>query len=778
MYTAIVVFFSLFPLLFFGFPITGLLFPEEPIYKRWVKIPFLGMALVVLITQNLVYADIPVKQSTPWIWGMGGIIWIGWLFSKLRMGISPDYLKLSKPSFLIAICLSVIYIVQGFGIFGSSAKYYMGRAWYDQLNYVSLAQFLTDHPFSTPATAVSSQPYAEIGTGLKSDRIGQSVYHAFVESSSHTDAKTTFEVTIFLLPILAAIAIYGIALTNYSPFAATIALLCAGILPSLAMMHLESFLSQSLGTPFLLIFPLFIVEIKERFSIKSLLAAALVLAAAISIYPEFTPLYLMEILLVFVAWFAGQVRLVRSEQGRYSLHMDLENKNSFTEIVQVSERFGLLIVVTLLLNMGFLNGIRNIISRTYGPGQLKNIYPWSFQLEGLTRLWFGDWSVASQGVEFILTILGVGMTIAAYTGLIMNWVKRKNLLNFTVLVLSVLPLGLLLLGQEYGYQFYKLQLTVSPLYGIGVVYWVDSARQQKTVTKIAQIKDKLNPKFIIFTALIVIMCISGASTFSMTYRSGFGKTRDGIGYVGAFLLGSPEMRDLANLLGSINDKNVIISYRDSFGDGGYINGWMSYFARNNRVYVTNPKISGGIVPDLSMQKINLSTLPAGSILINSTKEPCEGDVAGFQVSTLMKNSMVHVYQISSHNWAFIEQVITPNRFGNDAPGNPYIWIGNSPASMIVYAGKTGLLTIRANLFIGPSLPIETPQSLEITNLYVTRIITVQGQASKQVIEIPVTSGQNEIKFQVLGKPTQTRGDDQTTKLIMIEDYCKIEISDN
>ena len=68
MNTALVIFFSLFPLFFFGFPISGLLFPDEPISKRWVKVPFLGLALVVLVTQNLVYADIPVKESTLWVW--------------------------------------------------------------------------------------------------------------------------------------------------------------------------------------------------------------------------------------------------------------------------------------------------------------------------------------------------------------------------------------------------------------------------------------------------------------------------------------------------------------------------------------------------------------------------------------------------------------------------------------------------------------------------------------------------------------------------------------
>jgi hypothetical protein len=778
MNTALVVFFSLFPLLFFGFPITGLLFPDEPISKRWVKVPFLGLAFVVLITQNLVYADIPVKLSTLWVWGLGFIIWIGWLFLKFRKGIPHDQIKISKSSFLITVSLIIVYVVQGFGLFGSSARYYVARAWFDQYNYVALAQFLTDYRFSTPPGAVLTQPYAEKAISIKGDRIGQSVYHAFVASRSKADTKTTFEVTIFLLPILAAIAIYGIARTNYSPFAATIALLCAGILPSLAMMHLESFLSQSLGTPFLLIFPLFILEIKERFSIRSLLAAAMVLSAAISIYTEFTPLYLMEILLVFVAWFAAQVRLVRSERGRFNLQMDRANNISYTDLVYVFVRYVILIIISLLLNIGFLNGIRNIVSRTNVPGLLQGIYPWSFQLEGLTRMWFGDWSVASPGVEFFLTLLGVGMAIAAYGGLLMNWAKRKTLLNFTILVLSFLPLGLLLLGEEYRYQFYKLQLTISPLYIIGVLFWVDATHPQKLAIENTQIKDKLNLRVILLTALIIIIAISGASTFSMAYRSGVGKTQTEIGRGGAPSLGSPEMTVLANLLKSINNTDVLISVRDSSNGGGFLNGWIAYFARNNRIYLTNSRISDISAPDLSMQNINLSTLPAGSILINSAQESCGGEIAGFQVASLLENKMVHVYQISNQNWAFISQVDNSNGLEKDLVGNPFIWIGNSPASMILYAGKNGLLKIHANLRPGQSIPVETPRNLEITNLDVTRLIPVQGLASDQTIEIPVSSGRNEIKFQVIERPTQPLSKDPRTLLVMIKNYCQIEISNN
>ena len=202
----------------------------------------------------------------------------------------------------ISIALLFVYIIQGFGIFGSSAKYYVGRAFFDEYNYNSIAQFLADYPFSTSSIQVAYQPYAQKAVSLKYDRIGQSAYQAFILSSADTDAKSTFEVVIFIYPILVAIAIFWAARSLFTTQLAWLAMLWAGILTSLTMVHLESFLSQALGIPFLLVFPLFFQFVRDKFSVRSVLAASIILAAGISLYTEYLYLYFFEILLIFLAW--------------------------------------------------------------------------------------------------------------------------------------------------------------------------------------------------------------------------------------------------------------------------------------------------------------------------------------------------------------------------------------------------------------------------------------------------------------------------------------------
>lgn len=148
MFTIQVIFFLLFLLFFFGLPISGILFPNEPISQRWVKVPFPG---------------------------------------------------------------------------------YVGRAWHDQCNYVTIAQFLADYPFSASSIDLTDQPYAQRAVALKNDRIGQSVYHALVLTSANSHAKSTFEGTILIYPLLAAIAVFWIASSPYSGHHALIAMFWAGI---------------------------------------------------------------------------------------------------------------------------------------------------------------------------------------------------------------------------------------------------------------------------------------------------------------------------------------------------------------------------------------------------------------------------------------------------------------------------------------------------------------------------------------------------------------------
>src|SRR2546430_2725600 len=96
---------------------------------------------------------------------------------------------------LTLACLAALF-------FGSLAlDGYTGRSFTDQYNYTSLAQLLTDVPFSTDWNTMGQRPYLVDGLKIKdSDRLGAMMLQGFFGVSTRTDARTVFEPLILLGP--------------------------------------------------------------------------------------------------------------------------------------------------------------------------------------------------------------------------------------------------------------------------------------------------------------------------------------------------------------------------------------------------------------------------------------------------------------------------------------------------------------------------------------------------------------------------------------------------
>ena len=152
--------------------------PKEDSETIWVVSPFLGLSFVTVIMQNFIYMNIPIKTVTPWLWSGAAAIWI-WLMKSGRCGVI-----MRKISFLVILSASGVYLIQGLGLLIAGADTYVGRAWHDQFNYTSIAQFLTDYPFSFSIAEVQGQPYLYEGILKKFDHIGVSIIQGFLGKST------------------------------------------------------------------------------------------------------------------------------------------------------------------------------------------------------------------------------------------------------------------------------------------------------------------------------------------------------------------------------------------------------------------------------------------------------------------------------------------------------------------------------------------------------------------------------------------------------------------
>ena len=70
---------------FIGLPVAMVLsFTEDDNETLWIIAPFIGLAVIILVLQNLVYLDVPIRHSTLWLWIGACLLW-GWLIKSKRL---------------------------------------------------------------------------------------------------------------------------------------------------------------------------------------------------------------------------------------------------------------------------------------------------------------------------------------------------------------------------------------------------------------------------------------------------------------------------------------------------------------------------------------------------------------------------------------------------------------------------------------------------------------------------------------------------------------------
>lgn len=611
MLTALCIFISFVALYYVGFPAAIFLLQGSDNKKRitpWTLAPFLGLALIILVLQNLVYLNIPISRSFPWLW-VGATI--GWVLLVLKNGLprhAKNHVARNDGGWRLLLIAVLVYCLHSFGLFLVGAKHYMGEAWFDEINYVYMAQALTDYPLNQ---AIEYQPYALKAMHLIEERIGQSIWHAFLLSSTFTDAKTTFEPAILIVPPLIVLAIYQLAryydLTEKSSlWAAAI----AGCLPGIAMLHLHSFFSQTLAIPLLLLWPLLMMEAVTRLQWRPILLAILIFAAGWSIYSEF--------FLIFIG-VAGVVVGVQL----------LKKPHQWILLVVLCA----IILLGIAFNMGAVPGLLKMANfqRLAEPTILLNLYPWAqYPMAAFETLWLGEWLVGFENnIHYVWIFLSFIFLLLAYFGLTLKVMERLDPFRCAILALALLPFVIYALGGSvHHYQFYKLLLSVSPLLVLGLVM--------------------IGQSYSLF--FIVFIIILGFSTARMVYRSIEGKGRVPVMYL-------PAMQKMQPKLESLSNEDILITGRRTPSDpfARYINGWFVYFSRHNRVRVLNPRIGdrqiNALIPSPYPLPQTFLILAIPQLFWNSTAK------------WLWEIGPWNMWRVSGDNWILIDKNGDPRRRG-------------------------------------------------------------------------------------------------------------------
>ena len=723
-----------------GVPVRWLLGRCRPLDEDgWVEAPFLGIAAIILPLQNLVYRHVPVASSAPWVWAVAALLWL-LLWRRGQLGAC--WRRCPWPLFAAALA---VFLVHALGLLILGAHSYVGRGWPDQFNYTAIAEYLNHWNFSLPQAQIGQRPYLFKGFELRGDRIGQSLLHGFYAVSSGASTKTLFGPSILLMPPLLVLAVY--ALGRRLQFSRRHALGCglaAALLPGVTLLHLEGFFSHALVLP-LLLCGLAVLEDRETGGDWTAAArAALLLAAAVSIYTELLPVLLAAPLLFLI------LALCQRPLRRRSLITYL-----------------LITLAPFLFNPWFVRFIPGILHRV-DRQVLADVYPWALRTEGIERLWFGDLVGAlPRWLELGLRPAALALLVLACYGTLRYGLARlaapsrdagaapgpSKALVLNLVLLLALPFLVIAKDANHPYQFYKLLLTACPLFVLGLALL---SRQATTPALPGETPPpprglvllRLGPA----TLLAGLTVVGGAATAHMVLKTTTPQPEER--FWGRVLLGPPE-RQLADFLEGLHGRDIAYSGTDSVtGTGFYFNSWISYFARRNRLWLANPNFNDGddltIYPDLR-HLADLSHLPPDVLFLSRRGSVFLQPPGGFaRQEALWQNRHYVLWAPRTADVAMITNIAAPH--GLEPSDGTFFWMGEGVVAVDVLAPRPGRARLSAHFRLGPSLP-GIP----------TRTVRVQagGAPAQDVIidetaedfRVPVRQGVNRILLRVLEKAT-------------------------
>jgi len=642
--------------LFFGTPLASLLKRGQPLDEEdWLLTPFLGMACVVLFLQNLVYLNCPIKQ-TAWVaWSIGAIGWLACLWRGSPLGSLRSF---PGWAYLAAVA---VFALHGFGLFAVQANYYVGHGWPDQIIYNSLALFFTEYP--TAATLNDTNIHVAVGQAitLKNDRIGQSVLHGFLAYSLGVSPKIMFEPLILMTPPLLVLALNllgrRLGLTRGWALVASVA---GGVIPAVATIHLDSFLSHALGLPFLILVPVVILDWYSRPTVGVWFRAALIGAALVSIYTEFSHVFL-AILLIHSLGYA-----ILGPRSAFVLAGGL-----------------LIAAAPVLLNPGFAERGWDLIRRVTAEGACQGTYPWGYRVEGWARIWLGDWVV--KGPELLrakVRVLTIFISALAFIGWYRGWrqawrqtvegaSRSTSILFLSVGVLALLPLALVIRDEYHEYQVFKLLLTMGPLFMLGL----------------AILPATLERRWRVAGAIpLVGMAVFGGINTGRMVADSYSATS--IARTNAPLLQGADMMWLQDEFERMPPSAIVIAHSHPLAAAH-----QTQLASKHDVYLTTPSFLGSVSEKtLSSTRIyDLANLPERVNLLTMKNLPFL-KIENNDLEDVWTGEVFELKRTRSRQWALLLSFTNLNGVDSN-PNQAGFWIGDEPTRMSVIAGCAGRLVI-------------------------------------------------------------------------------------
>jgi hypothetical protein len=549
------------------------LLPKE--FSLLNKVLFLvmgGLFLVVLVPQNLVYLGVPVRISA-WLI-LGAALVQGW-FCRYKLAAWRRAFCSNAEIRTVAAIILLTITFHGVVPISQGLEWYYGKGHFDQINYVLLAEFLKEEPYSTSEQDIGLRPWLvrpvgfkdkaeRLGmnpgpgqeiTGLKKVRIGQSIITAEISVWSGTDAKGGYAATVIFFLALLAICLYVfLRESGVDRFMAASGALLAAVLPAVTRLSLNGFLSQ---VSILFVFPFFASLLRRQdLGARSFtLFFSLTLAYLVAAYSEIAPIG-------FCALFFGVI-FVRQDKLR-------------------TKRLMLMCAILLiaLVNPYYLRNLIEFLGQQYyfatTPSLLNNLAPNILTLRGWSELIFG--AITGPPLANFFDVCTVALGILWLEGVIFLSGRDRLIIGTILLPTFAAILFLATRTPVSYYAIAKITLSVLP-FGVGLVL--------VALSRVGA--NKGDRPFGVLRILLAAFIVAAAAAGSSGYYFEVLNNGDLLRYVR-----EPSFLNVCRALEELRNKRVLV-----FETQPLLTSWLCYHGRHNDVYFDGRLISDSPVPQVA-----------------------------------------------------------------------------------------------------------------------------------------------------------------------------------
>jgi hypothetical protein len=547
--------------------------PKFPLLQEMLFSLMGGLFLVVLIPQNLVYLGMPVRISA-WLLLAAALGNLWWCRQRVVAWIRAFYSNLDIRTLAVVILLTIIF--HGIAPIQQGLEWYYGKGYEDQLNYVLLAEFLKEEPYGTSNQDIGLRPWLirpvgfqvsaqQLGrssgpgvevTGLKKERLGQSIITAEISVWSGTNGKGGYAATVIFFLTLLAICLYVVLReTEVDCFMAGAGALLAAFLPAVTRLSLDGFLSQ---LSILFAFPFFASLLRRReLSTRSFtLFFSLTLAYLVAAYSEIAPLGLCTLFLG--VWF------VRPEEIR------------FKRLILMSA-----ILLIALINPYYLGNLIEFLGQQFYTATnapfMDHMAPNLLALPGWSELIFG--TVLTTRIAWFFDSCVLSMALFFLAGTI--YLSRCDRLIFAAIILPCI-VAILYLATRTAHSAYpiaKITLSILP-FVLSLVFVALSRIAGPNQYRPTGVLKRL------FCAMLVAAAAAGSARYYFEVLNNNGGTLREVR--------EARFQNVCQQLEGIKGKRILV-----FETYPWLIPWLYYHARQNHVYFDGRYLSDSGLPQLA-----------------------------------------------------------------------------------------------------------------------------------------------------------------------------------